>query len=56
MSIFSIILIVLLVLLIAGAIPQTGLGWPNYLGGPYPYGGLGVILIILLIIVLIYRI
>jgi hypothetical protein len=46
------ILLIILVLLLVGALPS----WPYSAGwGPYPAGGLGVVLIIVLILVLMCR-
>lgn len=46
------ILIIILVLLLVGAIP----GWPHSAAwGPYPAGGLGLVVVILLILVLLGR-
>lgn len=48
----STILIIILVLLLLGAIPA----WPySQNWGPYPAGGLGLVLVILLILVLLGR-
>lgn len=47
------ILIILLILMIVGAAPA----WPHSRGwGPYPAGGLGLVLLILLILLLLGRI
>ena len=52
MSTGTLLLIVLVILLI-GALPS----WPYSAGwGPYPAGGLGVVLIVILILVLLGRI
>ena len=52
MPIGTIILIILVVLLI-GALPT----WPYSVGwGPYPAGGLGLVLVVLLILVLLGRV
>lgn len=44
----SFILIILLVLLIVGALPQWGWTGPSY----YPAGGLGLVLVVVLVLVL----
>ncbi len=47
------LLIVILILLLIGAFPA----WPYSAGwGPYPAGGLGLVLVILLILVLLGRV
>lgn len=49
----GLILIVLLILLLAGALPH----WPYSAGwGYYPSGGIGLILIVLIILILMGRI
>ena len=49
----STILIIVLILLLVGALPT----WPHSRGwGPYPSGGLGLVLLILVILLLMGRI
>lgn len=44
----QLVLLILLILLICGGLPQVG--WHNY--GYYPSGGLGLVLLVLLILLL----
>lgn len=53
MSLLGLVLIVVLILILLGALPQ----WPYSTGwGYYPSGGIGLVLIVLLILVLLGRV